>query len=340
MNANQDNKLVLTCKTVEWIVNHTTVSTFDPVKFTGYQRAIDPKHCDKIVGYLQESFFLPSAIICACDEQFNDNIDLRIVDGQHRVEALKKVREEYPQRYSVIKDYELPVVVLEQVPQNVEVDTFININKKAKKVDTSLAYILKKKISDKPQDMAMSKAEYIAVEVAQLLNNEDVDKNWYDKILYEGQIKKTDKYISLNAFVRATRVFVNTLFKNGLFDSDWQNLEETKVISQKVSELVSAIWMAVYEKWPKLAEASYEDKQIIQGSIGYTAIIRTLVKFLRERHQMDYEQVKDFVVKTVLSFNVDESNWFKGGVYSKYSSESGYKYVSDELYNSVSKHDN
>ena len=67
ININQKNdiKLYATKKTVEWLVNNTKVSLFDPVNFTGYQRKISDSHCEKIVEFLCENdFFLPTAIIC------------------------------------------------------------------------------------------------------------------------------------------------------------------------------------------------------------------------------------------------------------------------------------
>lgn len=45
-------KLIQTKKTVDWLINHTEVRVFDPVKFSGYQRKIDLKHRAKIVNFL------------------------------------------------------------------------------------------------------------------------------------------------------------------------------------------------------------------------------------------------------------------------------------------------
>lgn len=60
-----ENHIVITSKSIDWLVNNTSVSVFDPVSFQGYQRQIDENHCLKIVGYLKSSCFLPSSIICA-----------------------------------------------------------------------------------------------------------------------------------------------------------------------------------------------------------------------------------------------------------------------------------
>ncbi len=100
-------KIVQTKKTVDWMTLHTRVNVFNPLTFEGYQRSIDEKHCDKIVEYLKKNFFLPTAVICASREKFDENNELLyIVDGQHRVEALKKIKANDPVRYAEIKDYE------------------------------------------------------------------------------------------------------------------------------------------------------------------------------------------------------------------------------------------
>ena len=144
---NKELDLLQTKKTVDWLVSNTSVSVFSPINFKGYQRQIDEKHCMKIVEFLKRDFFMPTAIICATDHDFTDTSKLRIVDGQHRVNAFKILKESEPQRYAQIKAYEIPVIVMANVNENIEIDTFITINKTSKKVDTSLALVLKNKMN-------------------------------------------------------------------------------------------------------------------------------------------------------------------------------------------------
>ena len=332
----EDHQLVLTTKTIGWLAQNTTVSEFDPVAFTGYQRKIDEKHCLKIVSYLKTSCFLPSAIICACDD-FSDQAQLRIVDGQHRVHAFKMLANQDPARYAAITDMAIPVVVMVNVPQEVEINTFITINKTSKKVDTSLAYVLKNKLSKGEGDMVMPRAEYIAVEVAVKLNESEDNKLWSNRILYEGAIKNSNCYISLNAFVRATRVLVNTLNQMGFIDLRWNaqtKQEEVEQITIKTKELIQDIWETVYIRWPELIDASFEEKQVLQGSIGYTAITKTLVKMIKEEGILG-DKIKSFIKNTILSFGVSYQQWTKKGTFSSYSSEAGYRLVSDSLIKSL-----
>lgn len=330
------NEIVLTTRTIEWLTQNTEVCVFNPVSFSGYQRQIDEKHCEKIVTYLKSSDFLPSSVICACDS-YTDKGRLRIVDGQHRVHAFKMLERDYPERYAEICETEIPVVVLVGVPLTTEIQTFITINKTSKKVDTSLAFVLKNKLCKVGDDMVMPRAEYISVEVAQKLNDDENNRLWTNKILYEGNIKKSNCYISLNAFVRATRVMVNTLNQIGYINLAWNAETKKAFVDETVMRtynLIRHIWYCVYLKWPEMREASFEDKQILQGSIGYTAITRTLVKMIKEKGIV-VDEVELFIKETILSFNVPYEQWTQKGTFSKYSSESGYRLVSDTLIDSI-----
>lgn len=114
-----------------------------------------------IISYENDKFFLPTSIICASREDYRSKEKLYIVDGQHRIHAFCLLAKQNPARYEQIKDNEVSVIVLEQVGEEVEIDTFITINKTSKKVDTSLAYVLKNKINYRraSKDIGISKRE-------------------------------------------------------------------------------------------------------------------------------------------------------------------------------------
>lgn len=322
----QDKKAILTSKTVEWLVDNTEVQKFDPVKFTGYQRSVDPGHCDKLVKFISNGFFLPSAIICACDGDYDNEKKLRIVDGQHRIESFRILKRDNQKRFEQISEFELPVIVLVDPDQETEISTFINVNKKSKKVDTSLAFVLRNKLGK--EDLAMSKAEYIAVECARILNEKE-DSLWKDAILFEGSVKSSNCYISLNAFVKAARVLINTLNTLDIKKIKWDN-ESIDPLSNYYAELIDNIWKAVYVKWPDLKDSGINDKQIIQGAIGFTAIIKSLLDLIK-KDPCNQDSLYPFIYKSIMDFNVPSKSWTRHGEFSKYSSEAGYKIVSLEL---------
>ena len=95
--------------------------------------------------------------------------ELFVVDGQHRIAAFEEIKKQNKDLYKQIKDYTIPVVILNNVDINSEIDTFIRINKTGKKVDTSLAYILKNQIKGLYKQDDTAKIDYIVVETAKKL---------------------------------------------------------------------------------------------------------------------------------------------------------------------------
>lgn len=331
---NKQLDLLETKKTVDWLVNNTTVSVFNPIDFKGYQRQIDNKHCIKIVDFLKRDFFMPTAIICATDKEFQDDCNLRIVDGQHRVNAFKMMKTKEPERYNQIKEYEVPVIVMAKVDENTEIDTFITINKTSKKVDTSLALVLKNKMNkyNTSEDLTMPKAEYIAVELAQYLNfREDPNNIWFDKILFEGNPKNTAQLISLNAFVKSTRVLLNRMARKGLISLDWSENDEISECIEKCYKIINSIWSILQNKWPELFDSDLEKRRIIQGAIGYSSFNRAIVGLLEKS---TYKDEYDFIYEIenwIKCISIEADRWLPGETYSKYSSESGYSIVAREL---------
>jgi len=329
--------ILQTKKTVEWLVDNTKVSVFNPIDFTGYQRQIDDKHCLKIVDYLKTDFFLPTAIICAIDEKFNELSKLRIVDGQHRVKAFEIMREKYPKRFREIQNKEIPVIVLENVNERLEMDTFITINKTSKKVDTSLAFVLKNKINkyNNSNDMTMPKAEYLSVELAQKLNFTSDQNLWFDKILFEGNPKNTSQVISLNAFVKSTRRLLNCLAKKGVINLVWKSELEIKDNIEISYRIIMGIWIAVKRKWPELFNGEIEKRRIVQGAIGYSSINKMIIDKLGSLDKVDEYIIVQSIEKWFKVMTIDSSEWMPGDNFSKFSSESGYNIIARQLINAI-----
>ena len=331
--------LVQTQKTVDWLVSHTEVAVFDPITFQGYQRQIDSKHCDRIVDFLKkDDFFLPTAIVCAVNGNLNENTVLRIVDGQHRVKAFEMLQQCDIDRYEQIKDFEVPVIILVDVDETTEIDTFITINKTSKKVDTSLALVLKNKINkySNPDTLSMSKAEYIAVELAQeLCFNEMLPSMWTNRILFEGSPKNTYQLISLNAFVKSTRQLLNKLHRNNLISLSWTTSDELDKCLNDSRDLILSIWQTIRNRWPKLFGAYIEDQRIIQGAIGFSAFNRVVMHLIDHGSIRDVESLCTKFSSAIGTISIPEEKWLPGGEFSKYTSESGYRIVAQEIIRNI-----
>lgn len=328
-------RLVEDIKTIEWLTNNTNVSEFDVKTFEGYQRQVDKKHIEKIIDYLENSTLLPTAIICAVDGKYNSNSKLRIVDGQHRVEAFKEAKNERPELYKKIKDTEIPVIVLIMPESEVEIDTFIDINKTSKKVDTSLALVLKSKNRYGNESPDRYKKEYLAVEVAKKITEDD-GNIWQDGILFEGTVKYRKEHISLNSFVVATRGLLTQLVGKGIINLNWNNKDGADTEIEKCVRLENVIWESVYKKWNNLFYGDISNRDIIQGAIGYTAICKYISKRISLEEEITFEKLeKQKLRKWILEININESNWLPGNYYSQFTSGSGHRIVAMELLNSV-----
>lgn len=336
------SKIIQTRKTVDWLVKHTKVNVFDPIKFQGYQRSIDEKHCEKIVTYLLDGFFLPTSVICASRKKYEDDIDLYIVDGQHRVHALRLLRDRNPERYAQIKDYELSVIVLEDAEEELEIDTFITINKTSKKVDTSLAYVLKNKINyDRAsKDISISKREYMAVELATVLNGNGTEQKkselWENKILFEGAARQTPQLISLNAFVVSMRSFVYCLQQHKTICQDWSNRDELTMCINDLYSIMDALWCEIRNKWPDLFDSDLEKRRIIQGNIGFSSINKYLIQNLKK--ESGIIKVDELIVQIsgwIQKIQFPSKVWLPGDRFSKYSSAAGFSIIAQELIDSA-----
>lgn len=349
----ESNDIIYDKKTVDWLVEHTSVKVFTPLDFNiGYQRKIDEKHCDDLVKYLTtktHAFFLPTAIICATDndEQTKDYVEdpeqnLFIVDGQHRVEAFRRVKKYFSERYAEIQDYELPIIVLNKVERPLEIDTFITINKTSKRVDTSLALVLKNLVNTKKsgasEDISIPRRDYIAVEVARALNGDGdcaIESSiWNNRIKYDGPTKNTMQLLSLNAFVKATRTLLRSLEAEKLIKLEWQSEEEANALIRVLANTINKIWDNVRLKWAPVFDKDLEMRRIIQGSNGFTSINRFLVMMIKttEYRFPDLDSFAFQASQWIWSIDKVCTAWLPGEEYSIYNSERGFSVVAQDLY--------
>lgn len=335
-----DCKIIHCIKTIDWLVKNTKVRTFDNIKFTGYQRQVNEYHVSNIVKYLKENpFYLPTSIICAADKEVTNDTILNIVDGQHRVEAFKKLKKIDSDKYNSIKNYELSVVILEKPSEALEVDTFITINKTSRKVDTSLAYVLKNKINKNntsSSDLTIAKKEFLAVELVIKLND-DENSLWYKRILFEGNpTNKSYETISLNSFVKSIQMLINYLNKYNIIIIDWKNNQELEEIIDNIKYIYLKIWDAVKFKWPNLFKEESINNSVIQGTIGVSAINKYIILQLKKQNKnYTLEEFISEIKEWIANINVSQDEWYKGNRFAQFSSAAGFNIVANTLLDSL-----
>ena len=319
-------------KTVEYLVGNTQVDEFNPNSFQGYQRKINSNHCRKIMKYIKESlesnsFYFPTPIICS---KRDEKSPLYIVDGQHRIEAMKLLYKEEPNVFEKIKQYELGVIVLENPSIAQEIETFITINKTSRKVDTSLALVLKTSISGGDEATILSKKQYVLVQLATILNSTK-ESSFYNQISFEGTPQSTGKLISLSTFVRAVLPLLNIVIYKQLI-----TLEKLDNDVKILKEIFDVYWNSLEELWPKILKSeNISQKKILQGAIGISSTIQFLQIIIREKVSSDLDELKGEIEKAISDIKIDENRWLPGQEFSNYSSARGHSFIASILLKSI-----
>ena len=282
----------------------------------GYQRQKNEGHCDNIINYIKKmldeknDFYLPSSIICSCRGEYNENALLYIVDGQHRIEALRKIKKEYDDIYQKIKDCSLSLLILLNPTKEEEIQTFIDINKTSRKVDTSLATILRNRLnsekSSTSDDLLIPKRQYLSVELAWRLCNEvsSEDNLYYDKIVFEGDTKNSSYFITLNSYYNSIKSYLKYLHQNQIVSNDWTSKDGLEAIFNNLEKIEIKTWNVVKKTWPDLFKA--DDCKIIMGPIGFAAIHKVLNYYLQycdKNYQFNVEEYLSDIEKIFKTIN-------------------------------------
>lgn len=331
-------KIKIEVASVDWLVENTMVNKFriDNGEIFGYQRETKESHINKIIEYIETNeFYFPSCIICSnpCEgssnKQLLDSLGKRyfVVDGQHRIEAFRKMKHDpnLASRYNEIKDYTVPLTILDQVDEKTEISTFITINKTGRKVDTSLALILQNKMNEKYLDENGAKVDYLAVELARKMN-EDVLGLWYKQIAFGEKSQKKNYLLSLNAFVKSIRRNIKMLNKCNVIDLQQLKTESVDENVNILFRIQNIIWACVKNKWPDLFCSDDLNKSVIIETIGFTSINKYVASEVNCSNANE-NMIKMQIEKCFDKIDCKSDYWKKSGVFATYSSESGYSKI-------------
>lgn len=311
--------------TIDELINNTEVSIYDPIKETGYQRSPIKGHYLKITKYLkiEEEPVLPPQILVALEKEniikernkINLNGKMRLVDGQHRVEALKVLKEKHPERYKELADMEFPVTIISVKERDsyLESETFYNVNKLGKTVETNLALNLMNKIKEK-QGKDLSVKEKCVVVVNKLKNNKT--SFWYGKIR-GGNEPRLGRTVSLNLFSNSIRKIM-------------EEFSDTEI--NKIVETLEGAWRIIEKKWLKACK-NPKEFNILKG-IGVSPLHIVLKESLViKNNKVNIKStLKNFEI-VINSSQVTDEYWRIGGVLSSFNSSSGFKNIAKIIKN-------
>ena len=337
------------------LLETSIVSRYDSDERDGYQRPPYRSHVRKIASYLKDQIpaILPTAILAAIspvqielsesDELILHN-KIRIVDGQHRILGLRELENGYNEvgrtrYYELLETYEFPIILMaeehmaDEEYSAMEVEAFININSKGKKVKTDLAESLR---SEMYQKTVRNSNEYITLDADAELNvasnivyalAQNPDSFWYNKIILADEIDRK-KPISISAFTKAVRPIVqlhlSCLQVDGQILSTVLQKEETAI-----SGYVERVWSTIRRKWPicfSLDGSEYNENYNICKGIGVFPIYALFCECVF-KCDGNLESGLSAFINVISESKVSASDWLVGGTFTGMSSGQAIKKI-------------
>ncbi|OJU14080.1 MAG: hypothetical protein BGN88_12600 [Clostridiales bacterium 43-6] len=347
----QDNvQMYLIKMNVDDLLTNSIIERYDSGDDTGYQRQPIPAHFKKISKYLMTNgAILPTAILAALSpdkiKEINESEleiyeDLRIVDGQHRIKGLEELKNGYTtgsmERFESMRTiYEFPVVVMCLTPESdlkssiKEVDAFININNKGKRVNTNLAKELSEQVHRRANienqefiiiddELITNMSTRIAKELASIK-----DCFWYNNIIL-GDAIDNKKPISINAFSKALKPIVSACFKQNFGDGCKIKTKEIEKPKDMIIKLINDAWDIVILKWSDcFINNRYNINYNICKGIGVFPILGLLYECYTKNPQLPLDDFKNIINSSA----VKSSDWLVGGRFTGMSSGQSIKQI-------------
>lgn len=187
------------------LVDRFTVPQRDSRHKRGYQRPVSTTRVNKLVADLRAGMVdLPTAVLLNVRQPSSGIVDrmdqpistfhlngheLFVVDGQHRIEALAKLVDENPEKWS---SYQIPFVCMIGADETEEMTQFYVVNSTAKSVRTDLALdLLKQQAESNPDLMAnlVQKGEDWKVEAQTITEGLGTFRLWRNRIRFPSDPK-------------------------------------------------------------------------------------------------------------------------------------------------------
>lgn len=334
------------------LLDNTEISHFNPDNpGAGYQRPPFPAHYRKISKYLLDhDSILPPAIITAIesdeitykDDTILINKKIRVVDGQHRIEGIRHLKQFSSDKYDQVIKYEFPIILMSIGPTDKihEVSTFIHLNKRGKKVSTdlavSLAQILREQKNNPTEYSFDDMVESIATRISQKF---EADSNgiWY-RLISVGN-EATRKPVSINLFNKSLYPLIsNYLNFKGINKKTPLALEKHKEDQgvEYLSKLIQEAWAKVILKWKECflqkPKIGYFDKYNIQKGIGVNSLHILLTEAMIKAKNDNKETMLEFQ-RIINESDVSYSSWRTGGRFSVYNSKAGFEKIAKIIKN-------
>lgn len=341
----------------------------------GYQREPEPSHYNKIKDYILKTkeFILPTSIVLAVDEEdlskilFDKKLNFnslhsnekifRIVDGQHRIIAVREAIKSKPSLKNFL--FNVIILVTKKNKRSIEMEVFYDINSKSKRLKVDLIElarfnyrILEKTF--KPKEIN----EHISIQTAYYLNEKIIDCVWNNAIKFGIHDDHVIGVIGVNAFRESISnivdAYLNINDQGKYFSLEGEELVNyTQDSAKKIAEFIHVAWSSIIrEKWEycfndglvqldlffEPQKIYYNQKYYLQRTMGAKSINSILGELVNSNAKdgsklgISEKSLKIFE-KLIKDSHLTSDDWQVGGTFSGYSSESGFKKVSQFIKN-------
>lgn len=370
-----------TVLTFKEIIENSMVSIYSRNNRLGYQRALVERHLKKIVASLKKDNtpISPTSILLGIDEEnlIEKNTDgstmlrfksknkrlFRIIDGQHRIMAMKKYIDELTEQENMEKidelnSYEFSVIIMpiNDINRIKEVEVFQSINAKAKPLKTDLVKLALTRYEELSKVNEIDYTNHLAKRIIFSLNdNEPYFENsdtisrdkvnvWENAIIIDLNNDDEIGVIGYSAFYKSIeqicKVYINKYEVNLKEIQDYEGLDNyLNLLSNEITfQLFIPCWNVIMDKWKNcfsykkiaLDKAIYYDEEFyIQKNMGLRSLHNILYSIIKKEGNdiKDFNEILNKFQKIIDNSKLRDEDWIKGGRFKGLSSEAGFKYI-------------
>lgn len=279
-----------------------------------YQRKLDVKRIPSLRSYMEYSkATFPNGIILNsrypvifADNRLtirNENNTFFIIDGQHRIEALKY--------YSGDKPFEICVVIFEKIDIDLQTDIFATVNTEQKKVNPTV------KINLRGNDR-VDTPEKVARKIAIAFNDND-ESPFYGRIKFSDEsVKKDELKLSLASFIMP---IVDNIYPDDksfdIKDCLYLNQNDREALRKfsfkrvfwnlYVSSEEETIYLMLLNYFTAIKDVLEEDwndnKSLLSKTSGYNALMKLFIDVLEASpNDMSYDTLFE-LLKPISKFS-------------------------------------
>lgn len=247
----------------ETLVELAEVPLRNPLKKSGYQREPSASRISNLAREIQDGHVdLPTAVLlnirgmqaddlleCLGDDEYHFRLEqhhrLKVVDGQHRIAALKRARETLRADIGNVK---IPFVCMIGADEMQEMEQFHVVNSNAKAVPTNLALeIMKERYQNDPEGLGnrlKEKGEQWKVDAQEIAENlNKISYVWKEKIRF-ANMKVGDTTVPSAGFVKSLKPVLDSVIFRKLAGTN-----------EERAKMLHAYWVAVERVVPDAFES-------------------------------------------------------------------------------------